>query len=81
MIEPEIIQKVNRQIYRQFPEVKGVQPKVRRQSAAQGTSVSTPSYLLTYQAQSILPGSKSMSRAVRVVVTENGRVLKVTTSR
>jgi hypothetical protein len=77
-----LVDKINREIYRRFPEFAGIKPKVQRQSAAQAKTITaTPTYLLTFQSRAEAPGNKSMSRWVRVVANEDGKILKVTTSR
>lgn len=85
MMDPSVLKAVVAQVYRRFPEFSGCQPKVRLQDAPQPKSIAIkPTYLLTFhstaRAQSI-SGSKVLPRWVRVVVSEKGRILKVTTSR
>ena len=82
-MDPTIIKNISAQIYRQFPEMVGVQPKARLQPAPEsnggGSRIKT--YLITFNTQVRLESGKSMPRWVRVVVNEKGKVLKVTTSR
>jgi hypothetical protein len=70
------IQAINQQIYRQFPEVSGTRPKVTQQKAGGAAN-----YLLTFNGRGEGPGGQSFKRTVRVMADENGRILKVTTSR
>ncbi len=84
-MDPTVLKTVVAQIYRRFPEISGCQPKVRLQEALQPKSIAVnPTYLLTFhstaRAQSAT-GSKTLPRWVRVVVSEKGKILKVTTSR
>ena len=84
-MDTSVLRTVVNQIHRRFPEFAGTQPKVRLQDTPQPKSVSAPqTYLLTFQstarAQSA-EGSKTIPRWVRVVVTDKGRILKVTMSR
>lgn len=87
-MDPNILKTIVAQIHKRFPEFAGSQPRVRRQdadSAQQPKALfASPTYLLTFHsiahAQSAT-GSKAIPRWVRVVVTEKGRILKVTTSR
>ena len=84
-MDPIVLKAVVAQIYRRFPEISGCQPKVRLQDAPQPKSIAAnPTYLLTFhstaRAQSAT-GSKALPRWVRVVVSEKGKILKVTTSR
>jgi hypothetical protein len=66
-------EKVNRKVFRQFPELEGKNPSIS--SRPDGES------LYTYKGSVTLPNGKAMSRVVRVVVSENGRILKLTSSR
>ncbi len=62
-----------RQIYAQFPDVKGSRPKVKPQTA--------DSSLLIFEGKGTAPDGKVISRTVRVVVSSNGKIAKITTSR
>jgi hypothetical protein len=81
-MEPKIINSIAKQVARQFPEMAGVQPKVTPQTAAADSQrqpksrPAEPTYLLTFQCQ-VGP----IPRLVRVVVSESGKILKITTSR
>ena len=68
-----IKEKVNRKVYRQFPELEGKSPSVSARPDGEK--------LYTYHGSVSLPNGRSMSRVVRVVVSENGRILKLTSSR
>ena len=70
-----------KQIYKRFPEVSGYHPKVQTQNLPHGNSESTSQYLLIFQGSRTTADGKSINRIVRVVVSEQGRILKVTTSR
>jgi hypothetical protein len=67
------LQSICDQIYSRFPEVKGVRPKV---SSYTGTQV-----LLIFTGKATTADGKSLSRTVRVVASEDGKIGKVTTSR
>lgn len=62
------------QIYRRFPEVNGTHPKIQ----AQGDTGST---LLTFRSSAKTENGHSITRLVRVVASEKGKILKVSTSR
>ena len=79
-MDPKILKSVSAQIYRQFPEMAGVQPKARLQ-AASASRPESQTYLITFNTQVRLGTGQSMPRWVRVVVNEKGKVLKITTSR
>ncbi|MCU0488731.1 MAG: hypothetical protein MUE67_07245 [Anaerolineales bacterium] len=63
---------INQEVYRRFPELRGVKPSM--QKLAQNT-------LLIYQSLVSLPGNKTLQRSVRVVVNEQGKIVKISTSR
>ncbi len=73
------------QIHKRYPEFAGCNPKVRLQNAPQPKSLLiTPTYLLTFQGTAranSATGEKAIPRWMRVVISEKGKILKVTTSR
>ena len=84
-MDPKVLKSVVAQVQRRFPEFAGSQPKVRQQSAPQAKSASAaPTYLLTFQSTAKVAssnGGKTIPRWVRVVVSEKGKIIKITTSR
>lgn len=60
-------------VYRQFPELKGVPPRVK--------ALPADKYQLIFHGQAKTADGKTLSRTVRVVSDENGKILKLTTSR
>jgi hypothetical protein len=76
-MEDRYIKSISSKVYRQFPEVKGVRPKVRLQSGSGDAS----KYLLTFQGEAVTASGKSISRLVRVVASATGSIIKITTSR
>jgi hypothetical protein len=79
-MDPKILKTISAQIYRQFPEMAGVQPKARLQPAP-ASKPAAQTYLVTFNTQVKVEGGRSMPRWVRVVVNDKGKVLKITTSR
>ncbi|HVN56390.1 MAG TPA: hypothetical protein VMT46_18835 [Anaerolineaceae bacterium] len=77
-MDARTIETINKQIYRRFPEVDGAAPKVQAQP---GASEACPNFLLTYKGSVTLEGGKKMPRIVRVVASDRGKIIKVTTSR
>ena len=76
------INKISSNIYRRFPAVKGVKPKVRAQRPTSGkASNAKKTYSLTFNSTVETSNRKSMPYWVRVVVDEKGKVIKTTTSR
>ncbi len=76
-MDKALIQQVSRQVARSFPEMTGVAPTVRHQPAERGAG----QYLLIYKGKAELPGGRTLQRIVRVVVDEQGRILRMSTSR
>ncbi len=64
--------RVNKKVYRQFPELEGKSPSISSRPDGE--------LLYTYKGSVELPNGKTMSRVVRVVISENGRILKLTSS-
>ncbi len=61
------------QVYSRFPEVKGCHPRIQ----AHGDS----GQILIFKGQATTADGKSIPRVVRVVVDQNGKINKMTTSR
>jgi hypothetical protein len=81
-MDQEIIRKINKEVYRRFPEIKGKKPKIQLMKNAEKKNNSRPqSYLLVYGSQVSTVTGQSMSRMVRVVATEAGEIIKITTSK
>jgi len=84
-MEPELIESITRDIYRRFPEVAGVKPKVRKQPQEKDQTKVIPlekrNYLLTFNKDARGPGGQTIPRWVRVVVSPKGKILKITTSK
>ena len=81
-MDPEIVAEISEQIYKKFPEVVDVKPKIRRQALpADLPHPPEPRYLVTYHIEVRGPGGKNIPHWVRVAVTEQGKIIKTTTSR
>jgi hypothetical protein len=74
------IEGISQQIYRQFPEVSGGAPSVKAQAGPKNTGANS-TYLLTFKGRTASNGGPAFNRSVRVVATDTGRILKVTTSK
>jgi len=77
-MDKEAIEKVNQKVSRQFPEMRSVHPNVRSETRS---SDSKPRFSLTYKGKVDLPNGRMISRIVRVVADENGKVLRMSTSK
>lgn len=78
MLDRRVVDSIAKQIHRQFPELAGGEPSVRAQAGAKSPGGAT--YLLTFRGRAS-SSEPRLSRTVRVVADERGKVLKVTTSR
>jgi hypothetical protein len=76
-MDTRILDDVVKQIQRRFPEMAGVRPKVQ----ARRTSQSNDTYLLIFQNHVRVAGGQDLPRALRVVVDQDGKILKISTSR
>ncbi len=81
-MDQEIKKNINSKVYRRFPEVKGNEPTVRLQNNPDHGSSSSPrTYLLIYSGNIQISENNSISRIVRVVASETGKIIKISTSR
>ncbi|MBE0408760.1 MAG: hypothetical protein IBX69_03400 [Anaerolineales bacterium] len=79
-MDTKLIDNISQQVFRRFPDVTGSKPKVRLQTKPGGAS-SSKTYLLTFTGKAVTPNGKSIPRYVRVIADENGKILKMSTSR
>jgi hypothetical protein len=77
-MDDAVITKVNRSVSKQFPEMRGIRPRVKLEGEDRRGN---PRFLLTYSATAELPGGRKMKRVVRAVVDERGKILKLSTSK
>jgi hypothetical protein len=79
-MDSKTIDGISQQIYRQFPEVSGGAPSVKAQPGPKSTGGDN-TYLLTFKGRAGNGEGPAFNRSVRVVATNEGRILKVTTSK
>jgi hypothetical protein len=72
-MESKYIDSVCKQIYKKFPEVSGVEPKITTRPENQ--------FLLVFKGSGTTADGHTIQRVVRVVVDSSGKILKITTSR
>jgi len=72
-LDSKTINDICSQVYKKFPEVKDCQPSISTQGVNQ--------HLLIFKNIVKTSDGKSLQRTVRVVVSENGKITKMTTSR
>ncbi len=75
------LQKINREVYRRYPEFEGQKPRVQKQPAKRNSDPGQAIYVLVYRTRLETSDKKWMSRYVRVTATEDGKILKMSTSR
>jgi hypothetical protein len=76
-----LIEHVNQMVYRRFPEMHGKKPKVlERRSSKNATGSDSHIYLFSYNTVANISPGKSLPRWVRVVVSDKGKIIKITTS-
>ncbi len=71
-MDQTIIASICSQVYKKFPEVRGVNPTVQVQGEG---------HLLIFKGKVTTADGKTMPRVVRVQVGAEGRIAKITTSR
>jgi hypothetical protein len=72
-MEDKSVQQVCNNVYRQFPEMRGAHPSI--------SSLPGDKFQLIFHGKVETPDGKKINRTVRVTASENGKVLKMTTSR
>jgi len=72
-MEQKLIDKVCKQIYQRFPMVRKTRPKISKQGSDR--------YLLIFSGSGSTPDGEQIQHTVRVVASEDGRILKTSTSR
>jgi hypothetical protein len=77
-MDKSTVAKLTRKVIQEFPEMKGICPKIRRQSTSKEGILR---YTLTYKGKAVLPGGHELSRIVRVVADERGQIIKISTSK
>lgn len=76
-MDKDAVQKVTKQVYRQFPEMVGRKPKVTQAKSA----ANDQTYTLTFNTTAEGPGGRKIPRFVRVTASQNGKIIRISTSR
>lgn len=79
-LQAGIIRSVVDQVARQYPEMRGVKPKVQLQKAAE-SETEQPIYLLIFQTKVTNTTGRQIQRSVRVTVSGDGKIIRTSTSR
>lgn len=72
-MDERILDKVCKEIYQRYPGLRGCQPKVSKQAEER--------YLLVFLGSQKTPDGKTIRQLIRVVVSEDGRIIKTSMSR
>lgn len=72
-MDQKSIEKVNLKIYQRFPNLAKKKPQIAKQSEGR--------YLLIYSGSGTTPDGKQIQQKVRVVATEDGRIINTSMSR
>ncbi len=72
-MDKKSLEKVCNSIYQRFPPLKNKRPKVSSQGSGR--------YLLVFSSTGKTPDGKNVQQTVRVVATEDGRIVKTSMSR
>ncbi|OGO36663.1 MAG: hypothetical protein A2W35_20985 [Chloroflexi bacterium RBG_16_57_11] len=85
-MDPKLLQNVSQEIYRRFPELLGRRPRVQAVKPGQnredwGSILGEAKHLLVYSGRAVTSTGKQMPFIVRVVVNEQGKILKISSSR
>jgi hypothetical protein len=72
-MDQEKTDNINRQVFRQFPYMKGTEPETKQQE--NGNS------LLIYKSSAVTADGHAFPVIVRVVIDSSGKILKITSTR
>lgn len=72
-MDQKTIESVCKKIYRKFPPFRDKAPQVTKQGDAR--------YLLIFSGSGITPDGKTIQQTIRVVTTEDGRIIKTSMNR
>ncbi|BAJ63765.1 MULTISPECIES: hypothetical protein [Anaerolinea] len=71
-MDTHLLSKICKEVYRQFPEVAGIAPKITERPDG---------HLLVFKGNAITADGRKLLRTVRAVVNHQGKITKLTTSK
>ena len=81
-MDQKVLNRVNREVYKKFPELDEAKPRVARTPMAKSKSDrDSLGYTLTYRRSIKVSESISIPLVVRVVCTEDGHIQKLSSSK
>jgi hypothetical protein len=72
----QAIASISQRVAKKFPEFSGQRPRITQQKSSQNSN-----YLLTYSSKAAGPGGRQVRRSIRVVASERGKIIKISTSK
>jgi hypothetical protein len=75
-MDENLLNSICNQVYKKFPEVNGIRPKL--QAMSKGT---TSQHILIFSGKAKTASGTSIARVVRVVVSSEGKIIKMSTSK
>ncbi len=72
LLLPATLERINRQVYRRFPAIRGAKPTLRREGAL---------IRLIYTHRAATPDGYAITQRVRVLVTAEGKIIKANSSK
>jgi hypothetical protein len=78
----KLIENICREVYKGYPELRGKRPRVQRFNLERnGLPNASPKFLLIFQGHATTATNKRLPYLVRVVVSAQGKILKMSMSR
>ncbi len=81
LLEKELLEELSAKIYKKFPDFEKIKPKVKLRPKDEETGKSPPGYLLIYRKKAAGPDGQPIERIVRVILSESGKIKKISTSK
>lgn len=79
-METRTLQSIRLEIYRRFPALRGVRPRLQAIRPPTAPGPGRPAYVLVFEGSGQAPGRR-IPLIVRVIVDVKGKILRITTSR
>jgi hypothetical protein len=80
-MDQQILSSLSKEIYRRYPEFRGIKPKLQLQQGSNLPVKIKPTYLVTFHKNEQITPTRKIARWVRVITDDQGQILKITTSR
>jgi hypothetical protein len=78
----KLIDNVCREVYRRFPEIRGLKPKVQPYGSSKNHAANpSPKFLLIFKGKAATETQRSLPYVIRVIVNGQGKILKMSMSR